>query len=205
MFAEKMKYIIPGIALFIFPLFATAQIEIEIAKAAAIENSVQRLAAYDAIAEKHSLAPGSKVKKETGGKWSISTDVSPIDDSKTVICLLDADESVRVGYDTIKPTMIVRYKEGQLQAYIVYNTFLGSDSIAVTLRFGKGSAENATWSISTDHKATFIRGDIAQFINKLERVDSLIVRLTPYSESPVTVSFSPEGVDKVKDAIRKAM
>ena len=184
---------------------ANASIEHEIAKASAIENSVQRLAAYDAIAEKHDLAPGSKVEKETEGKWGISTDVSPIDDSKTVICRLEADESVRVGYDTIKPTMILRYKERELEAYIVYDTFLGSDSIPVTLRFGKGNAESATWSISTDHKATFIRGDIAQFINRLERVDSFIVRLTPYGESPVTVSFSPKGVDKVKDAIRKAM
>jgi type VI secretion system protein VasI len=200
-----MKRIIPSIALLIFPLLSVAQIETEIAKAAAIENSVQRLAAYDAIAEKYDLAPGTKVEKETEGRWSISTDVSPIDDSKTVICRLDADASVRVGYDTIKPTMIVRYKEGELEAYIVYDTFLGTDSIPVTLRFGKGNAENATWSISTDHKATFIRGDIAQFINKMERVDSLVVRLTPYGESPVTISFSPKGVDKVKDAIRKAM
>ena len=182
-----------------------ASIEDDIAKASAIENSVQRLAAYDAIAEMHDLAPGSKVEKETEGRWGISTDVSPIDDSKTVICRLDADDSVRVGYDTIKPTMLVRYKEGELEAYIVYDTFLGSDSIPVTVRFGKGSAESMTWSISTDHKAAFISGDIAQFINRLELVDSLVVRLTPYGESPVTVSFSPKGVDKVKDAIRKAM
>lgn len=197
-----------GYTLFVIVMLACkahASIENDIAKASAIENSVQRLAAYDAIAEKHDLAPGSKVEKETEGKWGISTDVSPIDDSKTVICRLEADESVRVGYDTIKPTMIVRYKESELEAYIVYDTFLGSDSIPVTLRFGKGNAESATWTISTDHKATFIRGDIAQFINRLERVDSLVVRLTPYGESPVTVSFSPKGVDKVKDAIRKAM
>ena len=200
-----MKHTIPSIILLLFPLLAVAQIETEIARAAAIENSVQRLAAYDAIAEKHDLAPGSKVEKETEGKWRISTDVLPIDDSKTVICLLDADESVRVGYDTIKPTMIVRYKEGELEAYITYDTFLGSDSIAVTLRFGKGGAENATCSISTDHKATFIRGDIGQFINRLERVNSLVVRLTPYRERPVTVSFSPNGIDKVKDAIRDTM
>jgi type VI secretion system protein VasI len=183
---------------------AQAVIENEIATAAAIENSVQRLVAYDAIAQAHGLAPHSEIKKETEGNWRISTDVSPIDDSKTVVCILDADASVQVGYNTIKPSLIVRYKEGGLNAYVNYGTFLGSDNIPVTLRFGKGNAESTTWSISTDNKAAFISGNVAQFVNRLESVDSLIVRLTPYSENPVTISFSPNGIDKVKEAIRNA-
>ena len=140
----------------------------------------------------------------TEGNWRISTDVSPLDDSKSVFCFLDADESVQVGYDTIKPTLIIRYKEGELDGYISYDTYLGTDTISVTFRFGKESAEQATWGISTDREAAFIRGDIGHFVNRLERVDSLIVRLTPYGESPVTISFSPQGVDEIKKAIREA-
>ena len=188
------------------PLSATtnSEIEKEIATAAGIENSVQRLEAYDAVAKKHGLAPHSKVKKEEKGNWRITTDTSPIDDSKSVFCFLDADASVQVGYDTIKPTLIIRYKEGELDGYITYDTFLGSNTISVTLRFGRDSAEQATWGISTNHKSAFIRGDIEHFVDRLERADSLIVRLTPYSESPVTVSFSPHGIGKVKEAIRNA-
>lgn len=180
------------------------EIEKKFATAAGIENSVQRLEAYDVIAKKFGLAPHSKVKKEKEGNWRITTDVSPLDDSKSVFCFLDADASVRVGYDTIKPTLIIRYKEGELDGYISYDTFLGSDTISVTLRFGTESAEQATWGISTDHKAAFIRGDIGHFLNRLGRVDSLIVRVTPYSESPVTISFSPQGIDKIKEAIIEA-
>ena len=91
-----------------------------------------------------------------------------------------------------------------MDGYITYDTFLGSDTISVTLRFGRESAEQATWGISTHHESAFIRGDIGHFVDRLERVDSLIVRLTPYSESPVTVSFSPHGIGKVKEAIRNA-
>lgn len=177
----------------------------EIAMAAAIENSVRRLAAYDEIAVKHGLAPRSEVLEESEGKWRITTDVSPIDDSKSIFCFLEADSSVQVGYDTIKPTLVIRYKEGELDGYITYDVFLGSDTISATLRFGKEGAEQATWGISTDHKAAFIRGDIGYFINRLERVNSFIVRLTPYGESSVTVSFSPQGIGAVKQAIRSAM
>jgi type VI secretion system protein VasI len=190
------------IFLLILPLCVVAQIEDEISRAAKIKNAVQRLAAYDAIAEKYALATVPKVEN-TDCNWEISREISQIDDSTTVFCLLNADESVRVGYDTIKPTLAVRYKESELEAYINYGTFLGSDSIPVTLRYGEGRAEDALWDISTDRKAVFISGNIAQFINRLERVDSFVVRLTPYGESTVTISFSPQGVDKVKNAIRK--
>ena len=200
-----MKHITTIIALTILlPATTNAEIEKEIATAAGIENSIQRLEAYDAIAKKFELVPHSKVKKEKEGNWRITTDVSPIDDSKSVFCFLDADASVRVGYDTITPTLIIRYKEGELDGYINYDTFLGSDTISATLRFGTESAEQATWGISTDHKAVFIRGDIGHFVNRLGRVDSLIVRITPYSESPVTISFSPQGIHKIKEAIREA-
>ena len=200
-----MKSIIKITALaIIYTGAVNGEIKQEIATAAAIENSVLRLAAYDEIAKRYKLAPRSEVKKEKKGNWRITTDVSPIDDSRSVFCFLDADESVKVGYNTIKPTLIIRYKEGELDGYISYDTFLGSDTITATLRFGKGSAEQATWGISTDHQAAFIRGDVANFVNRLERVDSFIVRVTPYGESPVTVSFSPQGIDEVKKAIVSA-
>ena len=202
---NQMKYITTIIALTILlSATADAEIEKEIATAAGIENSVQRLEAFDVIAKKLGLSPHSKVKKEKEGNWRITTDVSPIDDSKSVFCSLDADASVRVGYDTITPTLIIRCKEGELEGYITYDTFLGSDTISATLRFGTESAEQATWGISTDHEAVFIRGGIGHFVNRLGRVDSLIVRVTPYGENPVTISFSPQGIDKIKEAIGEA-
>lgn len=131
-------------------------------------------------------------------------DISPIDDSQTVIGSLEADTPVKVRFGMDKPVLIVRYKEGDLSAYIVYDTFLGSDDIDVTLRFGKENPINQKWSISTDHKAMFTPGDVNDFLKKLGAVDSLVVRVTPYSESSVTVLFSPTGIQTVTEAIAKA-
>ena len=194
------------LVLFIAVITASAQssLDKDIAKAAAIENSVQRLAAYDNAAKLHGLAPHTDVKASQDGNWSISTDTSPIDDTKTVVCRLEADSSVHVGYDTVRPTLIIRFKEGELEAYINYGIFLGTESIPVTMRFGRGEAIQSTWSISTDNEATFITGNISAFLQRLEREDSFIVRLTPYGESPITVSFSLQGIQRVKEAIRDA-
>jgi type VI secretion system protein VasI len=176
----------------------------ELAIAAAIVNSVERLTAYDNIAAHYGLVKKTSLKKVSAGKWNIRTDTSVIDDSKTVVCSLEADNAVKVGYKTIKPILFIRYKEGELNAYINYGNFLGSGNIDVTLRFGKKPATKATWSTSTDHKAAFVSGSITTFIQRLERVDSLVVRLTPYSESPITVSLSPQGMAGIKKAIRDA-
>lgn len=88
-----MKSIIKITALaIIYTGAVNGEIKQEIATAAAIENSVLRLAAYDEIAKRYKLAPRSEVKKEKKGNWRITTDVSPIDDSRSVFCFLDADE-----------------------------------------------------------------------------------------------------------------
>jgi len=127
-----MKYIIILLSL-LGVVHAQDSLRTELAAAAAVSNSVERLAAYDAIAEKYQLAPGTKATGKTSGKWRIRVDTSPLDDSQTVVGSLSADNEIKVGYRTDTPTLIVRYKEGELEAYISYDAFLGSDGTEVTL------------------------------------------------------------------------
>jgi len=192
------------------PLFGQASLDSqddlkrEIAKIAAIQNSVERLAAYDDLAAKLGVAPSSRVKKEEPGRWSIDVTTSPVDDSQTVAGALLADTSIDSGFGQKQPTLILRYKEGRITAYVDFDIFLGSDSIDATVRYGKGSAEMETWSISTDSKAAFYMGDAMGFMKRLSKVDTFLIRVTPYNESPVTVTFSPGGVERVIEAIQKA-
>lgn len=195
-----MRYLLV-IVVMISPLLAQDDLRREIAAIAAIPNGVQRLAAFDA---KAGLAPGSQEKKATAGKWRVSTDTSPVDDSKTVTAHLAADAPITAGYRKGQPVMVLRYKEGKVDAYIVFDLFLGSESIEATVRFGKEPATQQNWWVSTDHKAAFVMGDAMEFIKKLSQADSFLIRVTPYSESPVTVSFSPAGADAVIEAINAA-
>ena len=187
-----------------WPLNAQEDLKLEIARVAAIANSVERLAAFDAFAARIGAAPRSQIAEKKASRWQVETETSAVDDSVIVTATLYADESVRIGYSTGRPSLILRYKEGRISAFVVFDAFLGSDEIKATVRFGKEPAVTEEWNVSTDHKAAFVRGDAMAFIRKLAAVDSFLIRVTPYSESPVTVLFSPVGVDQIIPEIEKA-
>jgi len=175
----------------------------EIASIAAMEDGVARLAAYDeyaraigAVATKATVAPRP-------GKWQVTTSVSPIDDSKTVIAALTVEKPVSGRFGPVEPMLVLRFMEGRLDAYIDFKTFLGSESIGATLRFGKEAAEDFYLNISTDHEAAFIR-KTERFMSDLARTDSLLIRITPYGESPVIASFDTSGAAAVVAALEAA-
>ncbi len=138
------------------------------------------------------------------GIWKIDTTISPIDDSQTVIGTLVADNSIKAGFGEHTPTMVLRYKEGKTEGYVNFGVFLGTDDIQATVRYGKEAAQEQKWSLSTDNTALFFDGDMNEVMAHLSKVDSFLIRVTPYDESPVTVSFTTVGVNKVIDAIHLA-
>jgi len=182
----------------------TDDIKQDFAKIAAMPNSIERLAAYDSLAAKLGLSPNSQKKETLAGKWKIKITTSPIDDSQIVIGSLDADTPIHTDFGESTPSLILRYKEGTVDAYISFDVFLGSEHIPATVRFGKESAVDQDWSISTDSKAAFFKDNVDAFMSHLARVDAFLIRITPYQESPVTASFSISGIGKVIDAIHLA-
>jgi type VI secretion system protein VasI len=184
--------------------FAQKIPDAEMAKAAAIENSVQRLAAYDAIAAKHKLTKDTNASAVSAGNWMIREDVSPIDDSRTVIGILDADSPSKIGYRSVTPALVIRYAEKKLSAYIRYDAFIGTDAAEVTIRYGKDEPMTLDWNVSTDHKAIFAPNEGAYFLSRIKEVPSIVVRVTPYGENPVTNSFTMAGVEAVMAKINEA-
>ena len=130
------------------------------------------------------------------GRWKLSTEMSPIDDSQTIILRLYADGMVTAGYKKSQPQLYIRYKEARLEAYIAFDFFIGSDGTEVTTRMGDESSRTRQWSTSSDYEAVFFPGDVETFINDLSRVDKFVVRLTPYGESPVTATFTTTGLSE---------
>jgi type VI secretion system protein VasI len=193
----------------LFTLSASPQdLKTEIAKCAAIENSVERLAAYDTLAKSLGVAEPATSSKEGAGKWRLRTDVSPIDDSKSYILSLDANEELKVGFKSVTPTLIVRYKEGDLELFINYgNLFIGTNTTQVTTRIDKAEAANAEWAISTDHKAIFAPPKTYNSLTTpmMKGARTLVVRLTPYGESPVVTSFDVSGFGDAYGPVIKAM
>jgi hypothetical protein len=171
----------------------------ELKKAAVISDDVVRLAKYDSIMKEYKIAPITRAIK-TLSKWRVTEKTNPIDDSKTTVLSLTANEKVG-SYGGSKPMLIIRRMGNNLTAYIATNEFLGSDSMEVTTRVDKKQAVVSTWGISTDHKAAF-SPNAKLLLADLERANKLLVSLAPYSESPMLFSFDLSGLDVLANKVK---
>src|SRR5690554_1511963 len=173
----------------------------EYAKCAVIEGDLARLECFDNLAQEKNLdgrqlQPTSIAGK---GKWNVSVDVNPIDDSKTVTLVLDADSGKnRWG----KPVYLVaRCKSNTTDLYIGWNDYLGSEADVLT-RVGDNKAVTQRWSMSTDKKATFHRKPIP-FLKEMLTSPKLVAQVTPYNESPVTAIFNTAGLENAIKPLRE--
>ncbi len=138
--------------------------------------------------------------------WHLRTDTSPIDDSKTYMLMREADEPVGSGFKKHTPSLIIRHREGDLEVYITFGSYLGSETTIVTVRLGNLPPLESKWWLSTDGKAIFCPTDNAAFVRQLLEHEKLVIRLTPFGESPVTATFDltrlSEAIQPMRHLIR---
>lgn len=127
--------------------------------------------------------------------WVISESKSEIDDSMGYTLICDGNELV--GWRKEKPSLVIRYMEGKSSFYIVFPMYIGSNKTTVTIRFDSDEAITETWNISTDGHAVFAPWSAREVVNSLLASQKMIVRLTPYGESPITCTFHVTGLNNV--------
>lgn len=126
--------------------------------------------------------------------WEMSSSKSEIDDTigYTIICDAEAPVSKRNLIKGI-PHFVIRYKEGRTTAHISYPFFLSNQKMPVTIRFDSDEAITDDWDISTSNDAVFMPYPIADLLQMIEDSKKMVVRLTPFGESPVTSTFKISG------------
>jgi type VI secretion system protein VasI len=171
-----------------------AQSKQDMAKCAVLEGSIERLSCFDTLAEKVG-AQGTSEQRFTGsGKWVIDTEQSAIDDSKNVHVYLVANEAIPARHgDEVIPVLKLRCSEKRTEAYVNFDTYLGTKSTRVTTRLDKDKAQTAAWTVSTTNKAAFIPKPI-QFIKSLMNKETLLIQVTPYGANTVMTSFDIRGL-----------
>lgn len=139
---------------------------------------------------------GSNASENLG--WVTNTNINPVDDTKTVTAVLNADEG-QSRFDG-PVSLVVRCQSNRTDLFARWRDYLGDDSNSVyeewkwvTVRVGSNPASREKWSLSTDNEATFAPGSPIGLLKRLADEDRLVLQTTPYNESPVTAVFDMTG------------
>ncbi len=194
--------------LFASPVGA-ATIEEVLAYCRAKDQEADRLACYDELARAVAEGVALPALPNSGiGKWEVSQEVSPVDDSRTVYMYLAAENEVDVrgwGLGATRPRLIVRCQEGETEVYIIYDSSLDllEDYITVLTRFDKHAAQEHRWGLSTDKEAIFAPEGVL-WARTIANAQKLFVRFTPSGESPVSATFHLMGSEEAMRPLREA-
>lgn len=193
-----------GVTLIAPPLRAQASSE-QLARCAAITVASLRLECYDALSRpKADTSKAPAIELPAGArlidKWIVSVDTDPITDRKGITFMLQAEGATRI--DT--PTLIIRCRQGELDAFISPDEYLGSDNDRITIRFGADTPTQERWTESANHSALFVPGNrakVEEFVRKLARYDRLAAQVRPYNKAPMSMVFELAGIERVNDEL----
>ena len=134
------------------------------------------------------------------GKWDLSYSVSPMDDSRTVVLKLDAENVIQGWPDNTElPYMIIRCKENKTELYIrtgmsampeygLYN------ENTVRIRVDDNKPYKERWSESTDNEALFAPNAIG-LAKKLNKAERMLFEFTPYNSNSQLAEFDVRGLN----------
>jgi hypothetical protein len=189
-----------------FLLAGTSLDEAALKKCAAIEEPLRRLECFDALTEKKGYRP--QLPKSSSAAWTVTEEVSPVDDSAIVTASRDADgELLAWPGKKVTPTLILRCQSRRLEVFVSTGMAEAGDSTEVTLRFDKQPAYAERWSHSTSGNALFLPGAPStelDFVSKLRAHEKLLIQVTPYNSSPTMTTFTLAGTAEAAERVKRA-
>ena len=194
-----------GMLSFCVPSFAqVTPSKSEMQKCAKSENELLRLACFDALQVRTEGAAGASAPVKGLGLWQITSERSKTDNSITSFtALLQAPGPVTIGSKAAVPKAIARCQEGDLDFYISWGAVVGTTDHEVSTKLDGEDARVGSWSVSTDHTATFYGGDTKALLEGLANAKKLVVRTTPSGGKPVMATFNPSGFSNALPDILK--
>ncbi len=172
-------------------------------------GTLEKVDCYDKLAVKYGAAPTLSTNSSGDiGKWSITNEVNPIDDSKTYVAVLKEEKAAR-GPLGNQMSLVLRCKEDTTEVYINWGEYLGDDGTSVYSdyknvieRIGADAARTRKWSISTNNTSTFApTGTDIDLVTALDKSNKYIVQTTPYGENPMTGIFELQGINSVATSL----
>ena len=141
------------------------------------------------------------------GKWVVHESSSQMDDSKTVVLRLDAENTISGWLKKNKANLLIRCKENKTEVYIhtgmAANPEHGTDAHTVRIRLDKLRAFTERWSESTNNEALFAKTPIS-LAKKLAHARTMLFEFTPFNANPATSRFDVRGLDQHLNRVAQA-
>ncbi len=165
-----------------------------LAKCRAITREAERLRCFDSLASP-TPAPAPAPAAPSAGRnaWAFSEEKDEMTDESTPIITTMAQS----GGATMALACVTFRGKPSLGILIDWRAFLGTDTTEVTHRLDDKPAATSDWGISSDGRSTSYRGDEKAFVQSLAGGQRLMVRVTPYRETSMTVTFPVTGLADV--------
>lgn len=145
------------------------------------------------------------------GKWHVSAKTSPMDDSKTVMAILVSNEQIpgMYGGPSGCAGLMIRCMENTTAVLFDANYHFLVDHQGygrVEFRVDDKKASHVNTEVSTDNMSLGLwSGKRAiPFIKGLFGGEKLTVRITPFNESPLTITYNIGQVEAAMKDLRAA-
>lgn len=145
------------------------------------------------------------------GKWEHQSDVSKITDSADHYISLKSDDTIpnKFGFGSNPASILIRCKENKTSIYFSFGDHFLADIQGygrITFRIDDKKSETKSFDVSTNNKSLGLwdGGSAVPFVKKLAGAKQMVVRMTPFNESALTVTFDVRGFDAAIKPVREA-
>lgn len=173
-----------------------------------IPNDLDRLACYD---RETGRTPSASTLPKTAGKWLVRKETSKLTDQPTVVMSVDSNESIDCGWNKgEKISLVLRCMENKTVLYFATECHMTAseynDYGDITYRLDDEKARKVGGDASTDNRALGLwsGGKSIPVIKQMFGKNQMIVRMTPYSQSPFTATFDVAGLEEASKPLREA-
>jgi type VI secretion system protein VasI len=192
-------------AILLAALMTASDLRVGLEACSKIKGTKERLACFDALAKEASTPPQSA---STGGRsWKLETNVSAVDDTKTLALALDADAPVQTKLGPVTPTLIFRCRGAVTEVLVSTGSVEAGDQTRVRLRLDSAPPEAEGWSPSKSRDALFFYGNKRRQLELIHRMKSsqkLVFEWTPWISNPLVATFSLAGLAEASAPLSEA-
>lgn len=171
-----------------------------------IENSEERLQCFDQAF----ATPEEPTTPDIESDWSVRTDVSPLDDSKSVYLSVTSMSPIMGRYGRLETgTLYIRCFENTTSLFTLWGGHFMSDNRGggrVDYRIDDNPAAHVSMQESSDNEALGLwNGGVSiPFIKRLFGGEKIFMRASPFNESPVEMTFNISGLEEAIEPLREA-